>query len=793
MKYDGSLDIALGYNVKTTIWRNETHQWSSLVERLSTEHKTKETIKYFLKASKNEQTEIKDVGGYVGGYLRKGRRKPANVAHRQLLTLDIDFAKPDFWENFCLSYDNAAFLHSTHKHTSENPRLRLVMPLSREVAADEYEALARRLAGDLGIELFDNTTFQVHRLMFWPSTPIDVAYYYEYQDGPWLDADELLSSYPDWKDSSLWPSTNKGYDEIKGKVAKQIDPESKTGVIGAFCRAYPIEQALETFLKGDYAPTGIENRYTYLKGSTSGGLITYEGKFTYSHHGTDPTSGKLCNAFDLVRIHRFGHLDNGDTGELKRRKSFKEMEAFALQDKQVKKLIAEETISTSKYYFEEEDKQAIEKITDLEWTEDLEVDGRGIYKSSATNINLILANDEGLKGRFKQNEFNSKNYIVKSCPWRKIKKPEPMRNVDYSGVRNYIESTYGITGNLKIDDSLALTMDKCSFHPIKEYLSSVKWDGVERVDNLLIDYFGADDNLYSRESIRKMLVGAVARIFQPGIKFDLVLTLVSEEGTGKSTFVNKLGMDWFSDTFFTVTGKEALEQIQGAWIIEMAELAGLRKAEIESVKHFITKQEDSFRPAYGRVSETYKRQCVFFGTTNDKTFLKEPSGNRRFMPIDVNRKAATKDIFSKSFDSEIGLIWAEAVHLYKKGEKLFLSKEADKLASAERKQHIETDERAGMIEKYLDKKITLDWDQKNIYERRGFYEEDQPDSGVVERLFVCIAEIWCECLGKERHDMDRYKTREINNILKNFEGWEQSKSTRNFKIYGKQKYYRRVE
>jgi predicted P-loop ATPase len=424
---------------------------------------------------------------------------------------------------------------------------------------------------------------------------------------------------------------------------------------------------------------------------------------------------------------------------------------------------------------------------------ELEIDTKGKYLSSANNINLIFANDVRLKGLFKHNEFDGKRYVFGNIPWRKIAKPEAVKNVDYSGVRNYIESIYGITGNLKIEDSMALEFERNVFHPVMDYLEGVKWDGKKRVDTLLIDYLGADDNIYTREAIRKTLVGAVARIFRPGCKFDMVLTLIGDQGTGKSTIVKKLGGKWFSDTFMTVHGKEALEQIQGAWIIEMAELSGLRKADVESTKHFISKQEDTFRPAYARTSETYKRQCIFVGTSNKRDFLNDSTGNRRFNPVDVgSSEHADKNVWDDLTDSEIDNIWAEAVTMLRDGESLFLSKEADSMAKVEQKNHSSTDERSGIISEYLDIKLPENWDTKDVYQRRDFLaDESLEKQGTILRDYVCVAEIWCECLGKEKTEMDRYKTREINEILRGLGDWEQSKSTKNFKNYGKQKYYSR--
>lgn len=789
MIHDNTLNIATGLGARSKVWKNTKILWSDFVKRIETPHKTTETLKEFLAASKLDQSKIKDVGGYVGGYLRNGKRNPENVVHRQLITLDIDFAHLDFWDDFCMQFSNAAILHGTHKHSEADPRYRLLLPLNREVTSDEYVAISRQIAGLLGIDLFDNTTFEVNRLMFWPSSPKDVDYYCKVQDGPWIDADEILASYIDWRDTSLWPTAAKDFASLIGNGKKQEDPETKKGIVGSFCRTYGIAEAIETFLSEEYI-YAMEDRYTYTKGSTAAGLIVYENKYAYSHHGTDPCSGKLSNAFDLVRLHLYGHLDpEGETTGIP--KSYKAMEELALKDVNVKKTLAKEFISTVKYDFSEpiaEDEAQTEE-EDIDWLAQLEIDNKGNYLSTATNINLILANDVRLRGAFKYNEFDAKRYVAKSLPWRRVETAEPVKNVDYSGVRNYIESIYGISGTLKIDDSLALEIEKNTFHPVRDYLSSLEWDGVKRIDNLLIEYFGAEDTIYSREAIRKMLVAAVARVFRPGCKFDLVLTLVGDQGSNKSTFIKKLGKEWFSDTFMTVQGKEALEQIQGAWLIEMAELSGLRKAEVEAIKHFISKQEDSFRPAYARTSETFARQCVFFGTTNKKDFLTDPSGNRRFIPIDVNRYGFTKSVWD-DLDQEVDLIWSEAVELFKQGEPLYLSAEAEALARVEQLKHSEVDDRKGLIEAFLERPITANWDSLDVDSRRLHYSQQEVE-GTVQRDFVCMAEIWCECLGKNKEDMSRYNTREINDILKGLQDWEYHTGTKTFKIYGKQKYYSR--
>lgn len=791
LTHDATINIAVGLSATSKVWKNKKVLWSDLVKKLSEATKTAETYKQFIEANKAEQSKIKDIGGFVGGFLTNGRRDKTNVLYRQLIALDIDFSHASFWWDFTNLFECAAVIHSTHKSCDAKPRHRLIIPLNREVSQEEYQAIARKIAGNLNIDLFDQSTFDVNRLMFWPSVSSDMQYYFEYQDGPFLDADTVLSWYEDWHDTSEWPTSSDYSDVMQSAVKKQEDPENKKGIVGVFCRTYDIHSAIETFLSEEYEPAG-DGRYTYTKGTTAAGLITYDDKFAYSHHGTDPAGGRLCNAFDLVRIHKFGHLDTGREKTEQDKKSYKAMEEFATKDPATRRHIADEKFAEAKFEFAEGLEEP-EEEADNSWVEQLEANTRGDYESSANNINLIIQNDKMIKNAFKLNTFDNKRYVIHSLPWRKVDGLELFRDVDYAGIRNYIECVYGIVSSQKVDDALSLEFEKKKFHPIIDYIKNAHWDGTPRVDTLLIDYFGCVDNAYTRAAIRKMLCAAVARVFEPGVKFDLVLILVGEQGTYKSTFVKKLGMDWFSDTFTTVQGKESFEQIQGAWIIEIAELSGLKKAEVETIKHYIAKREDSFRPAYGRVVETYKRQCVFFGTTNSKDFLKDPTGNRRFMPVDVRREKAVKSVIDDLTPGEVEQIWAEAYQIYLSGEPLYLVDDENTLAKIEQAKHAELDERRGIIEEYLNKLYPADWDTRDIYDRRSWLDSPTPEKGANPKKYVCVAEIWSECLGKDKADMSRYNTREINETLKSLNDWEFVSSTRNFPIYGKQKYYKRKE
>lgn len=795
---DGAFDIAIGRSRKETHWRNKEIQWSAFLKKISNTHYTAEKYSEYMSEKKTRQDEIKDVGGFVGGYVNNGRRKSENIIHRQLVTLDIDFGSTDIWDDYTMLYSHAAAIYSTHKHTPESPRFRLIVPLDRPVAPDEYIAIARRIAGNLDINSFDDTTYEPCRLMYWPSTSKNAEYVFEYQDGPWLSADEVLSSYKNWRNASEWPVSDRAGEVIQREIKKQGDPMEKPGVIGAFCRTYDIHEAIELFLDDAYTQCDVENRYTYKEGSTAAGLVTYDDKYAFSHHGTDPASGKLCNAFDLVRLHLYGLRDEDareDTPS-NRLPSYTAMVDLASKDGKVRKRLGIERLQEVKGDFAEAYTEDGEEAPDTDWLELMDVDGKGNYRSTIANIRAILENDPAVKNTFAKNNFEKREVALRDLPWRKIDRNTTyLSDVDDAGLRDYLEATYGITGMQKVKDALDLTVEKNAFHPVRDYLNRVSWDSEERLNTLLIDYLGAEDTPYIRAVTRKTFVAAVARIFQPGIKFDYVLVLVGKQGIGKSTIIKKLGKDWYSDSFGTVQGKEAFEQIQGVWLLEMGELAGLKKAELETIKHFISKQEDRYRVAYGRRTENFPRQCVFFGTTNNKDFLRDPTGNRRFWPVDTMEAEPSKSVFTDLDDYEVDQIWAEAMTLYKAGETRYLDKELEEQAYLKQTEHSEADERTGLIQQYLDTLLPTDWDSMDLFRRRNFLSGDELSAkGTVPRTRVCVAELWCELFGKPQSDMSRFNTKDMHSIMKCMAGWVESKNkTARFKVYGTQRYYEREE
>lgn len=790
------LIIATGQSRTSKLWKNTEMSWEELVQRLQTTTRTPETQGEYINMNKSKQDAVKDIGGFVGGKLKNGRRKADSIDKRYILTLDADYATSDFMDGLEMFFNFAWCIYSTHKHTPEKPRLRLLIPLSRPCNPDEYEAVARRIAADIGIDMFDDTTYQATRLMYWPSTSIDGDYMFGHEDNNPLDVDEVLARYDDWHDISSWPTSSRTLKVKERLLKRQEDPTTKNGIVGVFCRTYTVDEAIAKFIPDSYIQCAIQDRYTYTNGSTAAGAVVYEdGKFIFSNHATDPISGQLCNAFDLIRIHKFADLDDeaAEGTPTVKLPSYLHMQEFASKDDKVKLAIHHERMEALKDDFSEIVRDDEDEYSE-DWVLNLAANKNGQYAQTIDNVKLILENDPVFRKKIGFNEFTKKYKIFGVMPWNKDNSEKDWVDSDDAGLRHYIEKGYGIKGKSTIEDAWILVANENKFHPVRDYLNSLAWDGIPRLDNLFVDYLGADDTEYVKTVTRKSLVAAVARIFVPGVKYDQMVVLVGPQGCGKSQIIKRLGQNWFSDTLTTIQGKEAYEQIQGFWIIEIAELAAMRKQEIEAIKHFTAKGEDAYRAAYGHHVETYKRQCIFFGTTNKYEFLRDMTGNRRFWPIDVNPQKATKDMWQGLGAETIDLIWAEAVELFKKGEKIYFDDERLKaLAEEEQDRHLEESPLAGDVKRYIEKLLPEDWESCDMSARRSFYQGNDfgvKVEGTVVRERVCPLEIWCELFNGDKKDLTLQRSREFREIILKTGEWEQMKSSSRFgELYGTQRGY----
>lgn len=810
-----SMTIAVCNHRTAPVYTNKEIPWDEFCDRCRNPRRGPETMEEYLQLPKTKQTEKKDVGGFVGGTLRDGVRKKGNVLSRCMLTLDMDDATPDTWNQIKARGNFRCLVYSTRKHTPDKPRLRLVVLLARVVTPEEYEAISRKLAELIGMEVFDPTTFQPERLMFWPSTCSDGEFFFDHMDGPPLDPDEYLAMHDDWQDASTWPQhpqqsrkplvgsrTACPNDIAHNPAAAQADPLTKPGIVGAFCRAYyPIQKGLETFLPDVYAPSAGGNRYEYIPADSAPGVLVYDDRFIYSYHATDPACNILLSIFDSVRIHMFSHLDAGCPPNLpmEQRPSFKAMLEFARNDAKTKALLEEEQRAQVIDAFDVIDDPEDDDVGNnggsgdtgnggngsnggnnngggnsgntgggnggggSSWANKLERDKNGNIKPTLPNLLLILKHDPLLQP-IVYNRMRDTFEIRGKVPWSHPS--AHWRDADDAQLTSYVNVKYAPFSAHQCNIALSKTADDRSYHPIEDYIEGLPdWDGVPRVDTLLVDYLGAENSEYIRAVTRKTLCAAIQRIRQPGCKFDYVLTLAGPQGIGKSTLIAKLAGEWFSDSlcFNDMKDKTAAEKLQGVWIMEVGELVGIRQVDAGTIRRFLSSQDDRYRAAFAKRATSHPRQCIFIATTNDATgFLQDTTGNRRFWPVKTPG-SGTKDPRALT-EEEVRQIWAEALIYADSGEELYLDSNLETTANDAQREAIEHDEREGLVEEYL----------KAILQ-----------AGTTT---VCPLEIWCTCFGQERGKIKKSDSRDIAAILVRL-NWQKADKKVRTASYGPQYVY----
>ena len=773
------LKIAYGNSRQAKFWSNKTIRFDELCDKLKQPIRTSETAEEYPKLPKGQRDDIKDKGGFVAGHLRDNRRQANKVVCRSMLVYDLDSILAEFLTGIHGNIHNKGCIYTTHSHTPANPRARMVIPVTRDMTPDEFNAVARYYASDNGfIDMLDPCSFSPHQLMYWPTCPSNGEYLCEVIEGDWLDPDTVLAAHPNWQDCSLLPTTPKESKATDHKVKEQKDPLEKEGIVGAFCRAYyPIELAISEFLSDVYAPTAdASGRYDFIPGEGSAGVVIYDDKFVYSHHATDPAGGRLCNAFELVRTHRFGDLED--------KKSYNEMCEFAMSLDKVKLLV-----------LEEKQKKASEEFNDGDdWRTQLRYMPRSkCLENSVWNLMLILNNDPDF-ANMAFNEFVGRIQITGDVPWSRPETNKFWRDADTAQLKALIDIHYETFSSRNHDVAFTKVVEDRHFHPLREKLDALpEWDGIPRLETLYIDYLGAKDSKYIRAATRKPFVAAVARIYTPGIKFDSIAVLVGPQGCGKSTIIARMGKEYYSDSLnlLDMKDKAGAEKLQGYWILELGELAGMKKADIELVKAFASRTDDIYRPSYGRTVESHPRQCVILGTTNSESgFLRDITGNRRFWPINVTGESKKKpwDITNE----EVEQLWAEAKYLYRHGETLTLNSEENAEAVEEQIGAMETDERQGMVEEYLDTLLPENWSSLDIYERRNFLTDSTAAKGTIARDTVSNAEIWCECFCRNLSDLKPADSYAIAALMTKVGGWNRTGKIRKLPVYGRQRIYEKL-
>ena len=751
-----NLQIAVASSSTSKHWANKQITLHDFASKIIETTRTSETYEEYLAKPKSEQGQIKDVGGFVGGTLKAGLRRKENVANLSIMTFDADFADKDFVSRIKQTLPNTAYsIYSTHKHCPAKPRYRLIVYMNRLTLPDEYQAGMRKLAELIGMEYFDTGSFDINRLMYWPSTASDGDFFSCYNEGKLLNFDKLLNRYPDgnWKECALWPTSSRETKRITSQTKRLQEPTEIRGIIGAFCRVYSIHEAITTFLSDDYKTTSQADRYTYTEGSSAGGLHIIEDKFAYSHHETDPARHRGCNAWDLVRVHKYEPLDADTPANtpINRLPSFDAMSEFANGIEKVRADMIKSTIDMFDEFEDSEEGGEVKQV-DLDWVTKLEVNKSGIPLNSPLNAEIIFKNCPTTKDKMKFNEFTQDIHNTETGSlWSQF---------DSITTQTMMDKKYKVKFPTQtIDNAVIVQANLNKYHPLRDYLSSLEWDNTPRCESLLIDLFNCENDAYTRAVTKTWLVAAVARAFRPGVKFDNVLVLQGAQGIGKSAFVDILGKG-FSGNLHSLEKKIAVESMQGKWLMELGELSVLSKGQLEQQKSFISEQSDKVRMAYAKNVTEFKRQCVFIGTTNENEYLKDSTGNRRWWPVECNLEESTSIDFS-TLRNNVDQIWAEAVKLYKDKTPLYISAEILSEAKKHQSNKRVTDEWEGIIEVWLSLKA---------YDNRYGDKETRVFPGTMEeRDKVCAIEIWEDCLD-QRQQMKPYDKKRIFSIVDNLYG-----------------------
>lgn len=713
----------------------------------------------------------KEAGNYLLGTLRETsvahdktqpterctgihRRKEA-VVSRSALTLDIDSPDKDFATKVELAFPYAALMHTTFNSSPDDPRYRLVIPTDREMAPDEYVFAAQAVMVMLGEDAFDPGTTQPERYMFRPAAKKPAWFESLTLDGDPLPVDDFLSSF----------ETDLSHKAMPKPHRNKRNPFEIEGVIGAFNRAYVDWDLLIAEYELPYEKVD-DDRYQLIGARSMAGMgpVADTEGFVYSHHASDPAFGKTCSAFDLVRLHHFGDLDEEAEPQTPVNKLPSHMAMLALATRDFRAIA-----SAAELDFDEltDDEGNIDDDHPDSWQLRLARNNRGRVLDTVGNRTLLKEHDPVFQLLY-YNEMAFTVEVAETLPWREVtERNRTFGRTDRLELADYVEREYALTLPLsKIDGMVDTQAMQRLVNPVADYLRNLTWDGVSRVEECLP---GVRPTAYTRLVARKVLVAAVARMLQPGVKWDHTLVLYGSEGLGKSWWIDKLARG-YSASLGRIGDKDTLLTMQRSWIMISDEGHSLKKVDHDVQKEFLTRTTDLFRLPYERETQVHPRHSVIWSTTNDETFLRRQEGNRRFLIVHCQDKVD----FDAMTDDYIDQLWAEAVHLYRQGEPLFLAASESELAADERERFVEEDAMGGVIENYLDTPVPADWDRRSPEARVAWlaaYKEGFEAGGTGRIDQVCSTQIWVEALGRRIGDHRRIDLLEVSNALKRIPGW----------------------
>ena len=773
MDANAEFSIATAPKLNSSHWRPNGITWGDIVSWVRNPASEKEAGNYFLGELK--QTTV----------IHKGKTDPCTNFHRRkqavlsrgVLTLDVDYPKPDFLDVLEMMCPWAALVHTTYNSAPDAKRYRLLIPLDRPASPEEYLAAAEYVLQQLGNEQFDPSTVQPERYMFLPSAQEPGWFESRVLEGPPAALEELLKEFE--RDLSAKPLPPAG--------KRKKDPTSLDGVAGAFNRAY---EDLD-FLIGEYElpyERVDDDRYQ-LVGSLSmagfGPVPDIPGLY-FSHHSTDPAYGVSCSAFDLVRLHRFGWMDEDIDSRtpINRLPSNKAMTDLASSDPRV----------TAELVGVDFDKAMDDDVvTPNAWKLGLRFSSRNqTLIDGIHNWDLITANDP-VFARICYNEMSLSPELSGDVPWRKVTdRSRTLNNADRWEISHYLQREFPGFSPIKqtVDAMIDTTAMRRVVNPVRAYLEALVWDGTPRVETALP---GAAENSYNSMVARKVFAAAAARMLEPGIKWDHTLVLFGPEGMGKSLWVDLVSRG-YSASLGSVTSKDTLLAMQRSWIMLADEGYSLRKGDADQLKEFLTRRSDTFRIPFERDTLVHPRHSVIWSTTNDEIFLRKQEGNRRFLIVRCRQKVD----FSRLTPEYVDQLWAEAVVMFRRGERLYLLDEESAESKEEREPFTEDDSTLGLIQEFLDTPVPEGYQDMSVSARVSWREESEEEWGTkgTERLDqVSSLQIWVEALGRRLGDHTRKDLLLISNLLLEIPGWSRRPGNQPVRLrgYGPQKVWERNE
>ena len=772
-----SFDIAVAPKRNSRHWKQHTITWGEITAWLETPKNVKEAGNYLLGKLRETTTAHEPDKPCTALHRRKNA-----IVSRSAITLDVDHPEPEFLERIELTFPYAAIVHTTFSSKPDTPRYRLIVPTDRDMKPDEYLCAANSLVQQLGKDQFDPSTDQPERYMFKPSAAEPSWWKYVVVDGDPAPVEKLLLEFEEDLTRKPLPRPNR----------TKRNPLEIDGIVGAFNRAYLDWDLLIKEYELPYDKVDDE-RYQLIGAKSLAGMgpISEAPHFVFSHHTSDPAYGKTCSAFDLVRLHRFGDLDESSSPQTPVNKlpSTLAMLELASIDHRV---LAEQV----GLVFDEVDIEAILDGEDPEdtpeaWKVRLRRKTTGEPHDEAGN-RAIIAECHPVFRKLRYNRMTlAIEYMGSRLPWRTEPITELTRSfneVDRYELGELLETELRFrTSKTNLDMMVNSSGHRKPLDPAKEYLESLTWDGVSRIETCLPEVADPEDP-YTRLVLRRCLVGAVARVFEPGIKWDHMLVLYGKEGLGKTTWVSKLARGW-DDTLGRIDSKDTLLALQRTWIMLSDEGHSLRKSDTDALKEFITRTKDLVRRPYATDIELLPRRCVIWSTTNDATFLRNEEGNRRYLILHVEKPINLEALT----DQHVGQLWAEAVHLYRAGEPLYLNREEAKLAAVRREAHVEDDIVRGYVEQHLERKYPADWDDRTPESRQDWIQTGREfEAGTLTLDRVCVAQVYVEELGGKRSDIRSTAAREVRRVLTSLPGWTELSGLHRHPQYGPQRVFERV-